>query len=78
MSVLVVVLSAALLLAVLGSWEEYRRGVREGESRTVGNLSEVYYKRLAHLLDLQADGGDSPAAYLRWAMEEAAREDTER
>lgn len=41
----------------------------------VSTLNRDLIARAARLLDLQADGGDDPAAVLQWALEKAARED---
>lgn len=47
-----------------------------GERRVLRELflsDEAFIAELADLLQIEADGGDSPASYLQWAMQEAWR-----
>lgn len=41
-----------------------------------GNFSDKELKRLSKILMLEADGGDDPVEYLRWAIEESKNENT--
>jgi hypothetical protein len=75
MLTLVGILSVALIVSVFIGWEQRREGVREGIKRLTYDgrvlASHTFHNELASLLDLQADGGDSPAAYIEWAITEA-------
>lgn len=56
----------------------WREGFDAGRSRArrdgAGINSDEFAANLANLLDVQADGGDSPAAYVKWAIQEAKKE----
>lgn len=68
---------ACMFLAALSaiSWRE---GFDAGRSRArrdgTGINSDEFAANLAKLLDVQAGGGDSPIAYVKWAIQEAKKE----
>ena len=71
-------LSLACLFLGFTSLIAWREGFNAGRSRArrdgAGINSDQFAANLAKLLDVQADGGDSPVAYVKWAIEEAKKE----
>lgn len=68
---------ACLFLAFtsLIAWTEgFDAGRRRARRDGVGINSDEFAKNLASLLDIQADGSDSPVAYVKWAIKEAKKE----
>jgi hypothetical protein len=66
------------LMLGFGMWFVWDEGYRAGKSKAIRDGLGIDRARfaaaLARIMDVQADGGDSPADYVRWAITEAKRE----
>lgn len=74
----IVLLSVVCLFLGFSNWLAWREGFDMGRSKArregSGIDTDKFAKSLATLLDIQADGGDSPVAYVKWAIQEAKKE----
>ncbi|QQP96466.1 hypothetical protein [Lysobacter enzymogenes] len=75
---MVIFLSIVCMFLAATSVISWREGFDAGRSRArrdgIGINSNEFAANLAKLLDVQADGGDSPVAYVKWAIQEAKKE----
>lgn len=66
------------LFCALTCFSAWLSGYEAGKNRAVhhgsGIRTQEFAEVLARIMDVQADGGDSPAAYVHWAIGQAHRE----
>lgn len=78
MTDLCIVLSVVCLFLGFSNWIAWQEGFASGRSKArrdwVGIDNKLFIPALTRHLDIQADGGDSPEAFVEWAVKESIKE----